>query len=261
MGGSSLAITFLVPIMGVTCGPLHGWSLQGVPPGHCFPSSASTDDYWRSFNFPGGVHAPVPSIIFGRGCSRPSSHMNHPHVHASLVSTLASAASLLHPFVHKDSSSASDVSMSFWNTSSAAVAADTMGGNFPPDAPLPQNTSSVPLVAMGGVVPPPVVPVPMGGSIPLHMVGGVLAPIPGAAPLCVPLEGMVPPQAPFPQASVPFDGALPPHAPLLAVSSVPPPAPPTAIIRIAEPFKLLTIKDAKAYLDHYCIIQYYLRCP
>ncbi len=151
--------------------------------------------------------------------------------------------------------------MSFWNTSSAAVAADMMGGSFPPDAPAPQNTGSVPPVTVGGGVPPPIVPVPMEGGIPLHMVGGVLATIPGVAPPHIHLEGMAPPQALFPPVSVPVDGVLPPHAPILAFSGVPHPAPPMAIIRTAEPFKLLMMKDAKAYLDHYSIIQYYLHCP
>jgi hypothetical protein len=151
--------------------------------------------------------------------------------------------------------------MSFWNTSSSTVAADTMGGSFPPDAPVPQNTGSIPLVAMGGGVPPHVVPVPMGGGIPLHMGGGVPAPVPGAAPPRTSLEGMVPPQALFPQVSVPVDGALLPHAPLPAVSGVPSPDPPMVMIRMAEPFKLPTMKDAKANLHRYSIIQCYLHHP
>ncbi len=164
-------------------GPLHGGSLQAVPPGHCFRSSASTAKYWQSFNFPGGVRAPVPSILFCGGHSCPSSHLNHPHAHSSLASTLASEASLLRPFVNEDSSSASDVSMSFWNTLSAEVAADNMGGSFSPDAPVPQNTGSVPLVVMGGGLSPPVVSV----------TGDVQARIPGKATPHVPLERMVPP--------------------------------------------------------------------
>jgi hypothetical protein len=154
--------------------------------------------------------------------------------------------------------------LSFWNMSSAAGAADTMGGGFPSDAPAPQDTSSLSPVTMGGGVPPLVVPVPMRDCVLLHMGGGIPAPIPGAAPPQVPLGGMVPPQAPFPQVFVPVDGVLPPHAPfphapLPVVSGVPPPATPMAIIRMAEPFKLPAMKDAKAYLDHYSIIQYYLR--
>jgi hypothetical protein len=62
----------------------------------------------------------------------------------------------------------------------------------------------------------------------------------------------------FPQVSVPVDRVLPPHAPLPAVSSVPSTAPTMAIIRMAEPFKLPTMKNSKAYLDPYSIIQYYL---
>jgi hypothetical protein len=135
-----------------------------------------------------------------------------------------------------------------------------MGGNFPPDAPASQTTGSVPPVAMRGRVPPPVVPVPMGGGVLLHLGSSVPTPIPGVAPPHVPFEGMVPPQAPFPQVSVLVDGALPPHAPLPSVSGVSSPAPPMAIIRIAEPFKLPTMTDAKVYLDHYSIIQYYLHC-
>ncbi len=177
---------------------------------------------WTSIGGPSTslvVSMPVPSIVFGRGCSRLSSCVNHPHAHASLASTLTSVASMLHPFVHEDSSSASDVSMSFWNTFSAAVAADTIGGSFPPDALAPQNTRSVPPVAMGGGAPPPVVSVPMGGGVLLHMRGGVLAPIPGAAPPHIPLEGMVPPQAPFPKISVPVNRALLP-LPLFQLSVV-----------------------------------------
>ena len=67
--------------------------------------------------------------------SRTSSHVNHLHAHASLVYTLALVASPLRPFAHEDSSTASDVSMSFWNSLSAVVAAYTMGGGIPPDAP------------------------------------------------------------------------------------------------------------------------------
>jgi hypothetical protein len=101
---------FLGPYHGGShCGPLHGGFLQVFSPGHCFPSSASTDKYWQSFDFPGGVYTPVPSIVFGRGCSCPSSHVNHPHAHASLASTLALVASLLYPFAHENYSSASYV--------------------------------------------------------------------------------------------------------------------------------------------------------
>jgi hypothetical protein len=121
------------------------------------------------------------------------------------------------------------------------------GAGFPPDALVPQNTGSVPLVAMGGGVSPPVVPLPMGDDVLLHMGGSVEAPIPGVAPPCIPLGGMVLPHTPFLQVSVPIDVALLPHAPLPSVSSVPPPAPLLAIIRMAELFKLPTMKDAKAH--------------
>ncbi len=51
-------------------------------------------------------------------------------------------------------------------------------------SPQPQNTGSVPPVATGSGEPPLVVPMPMGGGIP--------ASIPGAAPPHLPFEGMVP---------------------------------------------------------------------
>jgi hypothetical protein len=101
----------------------------------------------------------------------------------------------------------------------------------------------------------------MGVGNPLHMGGNVPASIPGAASSRVPLEGMVPPQAPFSLVSIPVDEALLPHAPLPAVSGVPHPAPPMAIIRTAEPFERPMMKDANAYLDHYSIIRCYLCCP
>jgi hypothetical protein len=100
-----------------------------------------------------------------------------------------------------------------------------LGGSFPPDAPAPQNTGSVPPVAMGAGVPPSVVPVLMGGGVPLHRGGVILASIPGAAPPQVPLERVVPPQAPFPLVTVPVDRVLLSHAPLPSVSSVLHPAP------------------------------------
>jgi hypothetical protein len=118
MGGNFLLVSFWIPNMGSSAfkpgpGPFHGGS-RTVNLGQGFPSSASTNEHCQSFNFLGGVHAPVPSVVFGGGCSCHSSHVNHPHAHASVALMLASAASLLHPFVHEDSSSTSDVSMSFW---------------------------------------------------------------------------------------------------------------------------------------------------
>jgi hypothetical protein len=54
---------------------------------------------------------------------------------------------------------------------------------------------------------------------------------------------------------------IPPQALLPVISGVPPPATLMAIIRTVEPFKLPVMKDAKAFLDHYSIIEYYLQCP
>jgi hypothetical protein len=168
-------------------------------------------------------------------------------VHASVASTLASAASLLRPFAYEDSSSASNASMFFWHMMSAAVAPENMGSGFPSTATVPLGMGTVPPVAMGGGVPPHV-PVPMGGAIPLLMGSGVPAPVPvpmgGVAPFQVPvhIEGVVPPQAPFP-----------------VVSCHPPLATSMALIRTVESFKLPAMKDVKAYLDHCSIIQYYLR--
>jgi hypothetical protein len=94
------------------------------------------------------------------------------------------------------------------------------------------------------------VPVPMGDAIPLTMGGSIPAPVPvpmGSAALfqvSVPLEGVVLPQASFP-----------------VISGVPPPETPMAFIRKAEPFELPAMKAAKAYLNHYSIIQYYLQHP
>jgi hypothetical protein len=65
-GGQFSCGHFLGPHHGGShCGPLHGGSLQAVPLVHCSPSSTSTDKYWQSINLPGGVHAPVPSIVLG----------------------------------------------------------------------------------------------------------------------------------------------------------------------------------------------------
>jgi hypothetical protein len=61
-----------------------------------FPSSSSTADYWRTYNFPGGILVAVPP--FSHGLSPPRlSHGGSPHASASMVSTLASAAHPLHP--------------------------------------------------------------------------------------------------------------------------------------------------------------------
>jgi hypothetical protein len=155
------------------------------------------------------------------------------------MSMLASAASLLCPFAHEDSSSASNVSMSFCHTLSAVVAPDMIGGGVPPTATVPLGTGTVPPVAIGGGVPPQI-PVPMGATIPLPMGGGFPASVPapmGAA-------------APF-QVPVPIEGAILPQAPFPVVSGVPPPETPImAVIRTAEPFKLPSMTDAKAYLNH-----------
>jgi hypothetical protein len=80
----------MVPIMGghIAAPFMRGpsrWSLPVIAPLHLL------------INFPGIVHVPVPSIVFGGGHSRLFAHVNHPHAHASLASTLASAASLLCP--------------------------------------------------------------------------------------------------------------------------------------------------------------------
>jgi hypothetical protein len=101
-------------------GPANFARSRTINPGQGFPSSALTNEHWWSFNFPDSVHTPVPSVNFCRGCSPHSPHVNHPHAHASVASMLTSVASLLCPFVHEDSSSASNVSMSFWHTLSAA---------------------------------------------------------------------------------------------------------------------------------------------
>jgi hypothetical protein len=119
------------PTFNPSPGPCHG-GFYALNPGQGFPSPALTNEYGWSFNFPGGVHTPVPWVVFGGGHSHHSSHVNHPHAHASVASMLASVASPLCPFAQKNFSSASNVSMSFWHTVSAAVAANMIGGGVPP---------------------------------------------------------------------------------------------------------------------------------
>ena len=97
-------------------------------------------------------------------------------MHASVALILASVASPLHPLAYEDSSSASDVSLSIWHTSSATVTLYTIGGGVPPTPTVPQGTVAIPLAAMECGVPPHV-PVPMGGAVPCPMGGGVPAPV------------------------------------------------------------------------------------
>jgi hypothetical protein len=138
--------------------------------------------------------------------------------------------------------------MFFWHTLFVAVALDTMGGGVSPTTSVPLGMSTVPPVAMGGGVPPHI-PVPMGGAIPLSMEGGVPVPVP------LPMRSAAPFQVP-----VPIEGAVMPQAPIPGISGVPPLATPMDVIRTVEPFKLPAMKDSKACLDQYSIIQYYLQC-
>jgi hypothetical protein len=142
----------------------------------------------------------VPSFIHGPSPPCPS-HGGSPHACASVASMLTSAANALCPLMHEDrsGSSALDLTMSFWPSSSAAV---------------------VPPVVPSAVVPP---------------AAPVLPPVLVPAPPVIDLDSV-------------GDSTLPIPAPVLIICS-------------AEPFKLLSIADAIAYLNLSNIIQYYLRCP
>jgi hypothetical protein len=91
-----------------------------------FPSSGSTANHWRTYNFPGGLPLLVPSFIHGGINPSPPcpSHGGSPHAPASVASTLASAAPPLHPLTHEDLSVslALDLTMSFWPSSLVVVA-------------------------------------------------------------------------------------------------------------------------------------------
>jgi hypothetical protein len=105
--------------------PSHGGSHESGS-GRDFASSASTAKQWHSFTLPGAIPDSVPSFVFGESHPHPFSLVRHPHAQASVALTLVSAASPLRPFAHEDSSSAFDLTMSFWPSSLAAV-----GGGVP----------------------------------------------------------------------------------------------------------------------------------
>jgi hypothetical protein len=209
-----------------------------------------------------GVLSPSRALSLTR--SRPSSLVRvihilfllvrHLHAQASVASTLISAASLLRPFAHEDSSLASDLTMSFWPSSSAAVGGGVpsplaMGDPLLRQQYVPSGSRIPPTATMGGAIPPPV-PVPMGG-IP---VGGTGPPQPTGG---FPMGGPIPHQVPLPHQ--PTAGATLPPASLPMGGGFPSPAAPVPSIRSVEPFKLPQIKDAKSCLDLQSIIQYYLR--
>jgi hypothetical protein len=188
----------------------YGGSYGGLPRYHggpcsqhhafSFPSSGSTANYRRTYNFPGGIPSAVPSFIHGPSPPHPS-HGGSPHASAPVASMLASVANLLRPLTHEDwlGTSALDLTMSFWPSWSAAI--------VPPVVP--------------SVVVPPATP--------------VLPPVLVSAPPVVNVDSV-------------GDSTLPVPAPV-------------SIICSAEPFKLLLIADAKAYLNLSSIIQYYLCRP
>jgi hypothetical protein len=235
--------------------PSHGGSHESGS-GRDFASSASTFKQWRSFTFPGAIPDSVPSFVFGESHPRPFSLVRHPHAQASVASTLVSVASPLRHFAHEDSSSASDLTMSFWPSSSAAV-----GGGVPSPLPMgdallrqqyvPPGGQIPPTVTMGGAIPPPL-PAPMGG-IP---VGGICPPPPMGG---FPMGGPIPHQVPLPHQ--PMGGPTLPPAPLPVGGGFPSPVAPVPSIQSVEPLKLPPIKGAKSYPDFQGIIQYYLRRP
>ncbi len=128
-----------------------------------FALSASTAKQWRSFAIPDSV----PLFVFDKDCPCPSSSREHPHAQASVALMLASMASPLHTFAHEDLSSASDVTISFWNPSAAAVGSGVpsphaVGGAVPHQHYVPMGSWVPPPATMGSVIPPPV-PYPIGG--------------------------------------------------------------------------------------------------
>jgi hypothetical protein len=109
-------------------------------------------DHWHCFNFPGGLPLHVPSIINGPDTPDPS-HEGSPVASASVASTLPLAAPPLHPLMHEDlsSSSALDLTMSFWVPTSAVLAPPVVPPVVspvgPPVVPLPPVPAPAPLVA------------------------------------------------------------------------------------------------------------------
>ena len=122
-----------------------------------------------------------------------------------------------------------------------------------PVSGLPAGTAVPPVVpAAGGVTPHPVatpaLPFGMGGPLPAP-VGGV-TPLPVLVPvLPTGVGGPVP---------VPSGMGGPVPAPVPSASA---PAPATALIRQADPFKLPPIADTKSFINLSNIINYYLRRP
>ncbi len=80
-----------------------GPHLQSHALGKSLPSSRSTANYWHSYNFTRSISSSVLSYVQDFHPTPPHpSHVGLPHALASVVSLLASAASLLHPLAHED---------------------------------------------------------------------------------------------------------------------------------------------------------------
>jgi hypothetical protein len=135
--------------MGSFC-PLGCFSLSSLHRIHPLPASfgsgflsSSAAELWWSFNFPGPILEEIPSVIFGSNPQPvPPPHAGYPHAHDSSASTFASAASPLHCFLHGDlsSSSAFDLTMSFWPPTSTAF--------VPPPAMTPSPVATVVAAAL-----------------------------------------------------------------------------------------------------------------
>jgi hypothetical protein len=155
-------------------GPLHyhGGS-RSQHQAFSFPSSGSTANYWRTYNFPGGIPSAISSFIHGPSSPCPS-HGGSPHASATVASMLASAAHPLRPLMHEDRSgfSALDLTMTFWLSSSAAVVPPVV-----PSAVVPPAAS---------VLSPVPVPAPPAGDV--DSTGDSTLPVPAMVSIICPAE-------------------------------------------------------------------------
>jgi hypothetical protein len=190
------------------------------------------------------VPCEVPYYIFHQGYL-PAQPVMGPHAATSVVSSIDESSAPLHSLLHADlhSASASDLTASFAPDPpiSGAPGNPAFGlghlpipGQIPPQAHVPQAAPVFPMVHVPMMAPTIPAFAPAAPSPVVHV------------PMMAPTIPAVALAAPSPPAVAPPTPALPPL----------PPATPT-VARV-ELLKLDPIKDAKAFLDSFETIQYYL---
>jgi hypothetical protein len=168
--------------------PPHGGSYGGPPFQRqvlSYQASGSTDDHWRSFNFPGSLPLTVPTFIHIPSPLCPS-HGGSPHAPASVVSMLASAAPPLGPLMHEDllASLALELTMSFWPSSLAVTAPPVVPSTDQPHPPVPVPPPPASKASSeGGRIPPVPAPVPPPPAFATSSKGDGIPPVTAPAPL------------------------------------------------------------------------------